>query len=153
MHCGCSQSAPQISDPTTNPVQSEFGNMPVEKRSATIQGDWQATAAMLAGAPFPDTVTAGTTLSIAGTGYSVLVNGNPDIGTCDLDETSEPVHLTIRGTEGPNKGKTFLVICDFPGNDEMRICYDLTGTSFPDEFSSTAENGWFLVTYQRKQVR
>ena len=36
--------------------------------------------------------------------------------------------MDITGTNGPNKGKTFLVIYELKG-DELRVCYDLSGES------------------------
>jgi hypothetical protein len=57
--------------------------------------------------------------------------------------------MTIMGTEGPNAGKTILTIFDFPDATRMRVCYDLTGAAFPSRFESTAENGLFLVIYER----
>ena len=125
--------------------------MTAENQSPRIQGQWQATTALLSGSPFPDTVTNGIILSVTGSEYSVLVGGKPDKGTCELDESSEPIRMTIHGTEGPNTGKTFLAICDFPTSEEMRVCYDMKGAAFPNEFDSTAENGYFFVKYKRKQ--
>lgn len=128
---------------------SELPIMPTLIQSSSNQGNWQAVEAILAGTPFPGSVTDGIKLSINGAEYNVSVAGNPDKGTCDLDQSSAPLRMTIRGTEGPNTGKTFLAICDFPSGEEMRVCYDMQGVAFPSEFTSTAENGYFLVNYRR----
>lgn len=149
--CGCNQSAPGTHQQPLAKDNKERDAKPMETSSPSNQGNWQATKAILGGAPFPDAVTEGITLSIIGSEYSVLVAGSPDKGSCDLDASGSPLRMTIRGTEGPNAGKTLLAICDFPNSEEMRVCYDMKGVSFPDEFTSTAENGYFLVNYRRKK--
>ncbi len=147
---GCNQAVPVTTEQNIVHDSQEHLEMSTQNQSPSNQGDWQAVKAVLAGAPFPDAVTDGITLSINGTEYRVLVAGNSDKGTCEIDQSSAPLRMTIRGTEGPNTGKTFLAICDFPNSEEMRVCYDLQGSSFPEEFTSTAENGHFLVNYRRK---
>jgi hypothetical protein len=52
-------------------------------------------------------------------------------------------------TEGPNVGKTFLAIYDFPARDEMRVICDMSGKAYPTGFESSAENGLFVVAYSR----
>jgi uncharacterized protein (TIGR03067 family) len=80
--------------------------------------------------------------------YVALVSGNPDKGTYTLDEAARPKGMTITGTEGPNKGKTFPAIYELQG-DTLRLCYDLSGTKRPTEFKSSAGTELFLVTYTR----
>lgn len=120
-------------------------------KTQKCQGSWQAVSAMLAGMPFPPTVTEGINLTIDGENYSVLVAGSPDKGKCKLDVETSPQRMTIHGTEGPNAGKTFLAICDFPQENEMRVCYNMNGEAFPEEFLSIADNGYFLVTYRKTE--
>jgi uncharacterized protein (TIGR03067 family) len=117
--------------------------------AAARDGQWKASSALLAGAPFPPEVTSTISLRIAGDQYEVLVGNNPDKGRCTVDESQTPHQMTIIGNEGPNAGKTILAICELPGPDEFRVCYDLSGSGFPGSFESTAENKYFLVTYIR----
>jgi uncharacterized protein (TIGR03067 family) len=149
--CGCNQDVPVANNQNAAKGNQELTVLPTQIQSPSSQGNWQATKAILAGAPFPDSVTAGITLSLSGSEYIVSVAGEPDKGTCELDQSSTPSRMTIRGTEGPNKGKTFLAICDFPSSDEMRVCYDMEGAKFPADFTSTAKDGYFLVSYSRKE--
>ncbi len=117
--------------------------------SPSHEGNWKATAATLAGAPFPSSVTDSIALTVTGEQYEVNVGGNPDKGKCTVDRTTSPNRMTITGTDGPNAGKTFLAVFDFPEANQMRVCYDLTGAAFPNTFKSTADNGLFLVVYSR----
>ncbi len=114
-------------------------------------GHWMATSANLAGTPFPNALTESISLSLAGDQYEVLVGDKPDKGTYTIDAGHAPSRMTITGTDGPNAGKTFLAIFDFPSADEMRVCYDLGGKAYPSRFESTEENGLYLVNYSRKR--
>jgi uncharacterized protein (TIGR03067 family) len=58
--------------------------------------------------------------------------------------------LTITGTDGPNKGKTFPCIYELDG-DTLRVCYDLSGVKAPADFSTAAGTQLYLVTYTRKK--
>ncbi|HXR07390.1 MAG TPA: TIGR03067 domain-containing protein, partial [Candidatus Acidoferrum sp.] len=73
-----------------------------------------------------------------------------DRGTYTLDSTSTLKSLTITGTEGPNRGKTFPAVFELNG-DTLRICYDLSGAKRPTEFKSVAGTQLFLVTYIRNK--
>ena len=59
--------------------------------------------------------------------------------------------MDITGTEGPNKGKTFLAVYELDG-DTLRICYDLSGKSRPTEFKTTEGTQLFLVSYKREKT-
>ena len=112
-------------------------------------GDWQATSAILAGNAFPDEATRSILLTLGEDTYELVAGGRPDRGTSVTDRNHDPHRVTITGTEGPNAGKTYLAIMDFPDEDVMRVAYDLSGRSFPASFESTAENRLFVVTYVR----
>jgi uncharacterized protein (TIGR03067 family) len=81
--------------------------------------------------------------------YKVMADGHPDKGTYKVDTTTKPKSMTIVGTDGPNKGKTFPCIYEVKG-DSLKICYDLSGTRRPEEFKTTEGTKLYLVTYKRK---
>src|SRR5436853_188117 len=71
---------------------------------------------------------------IPDTNYEVIVAGEStvkDTGTCTLDTSVTPHRITIKSTEGTNKGKTILAIAEMPDANSMRVCYDLGGKEFP----------------------
>jgi uncharacterized protein (TIGR03067 family) len=115
-----------------------------------IQGNWKPVKAELGGQPMADTVLKTITLKLDHGKYDVLVGDRPDKGTYTLDSTSNPKGMTITGTEGPNRGKTFPAIYELKG-DTLRICYDLSGAKRPTEFKSVAGTQLYLVTYNRKK--
>lgn len=118
-------------------------------KAIPYEGMWKAAAATVAGNAFPSAVTDTISLQLAAANYEVSVGGKLDKGTCTLDRSVTPWRMTIKGTEGPNAGKTMLAIFELPKEEELRICYDLKGTAFPTAFESTRENGWFLAVYKR----
>ena len=81
--------------------------------------------------------------------YEVIAE-SPDRGTVTYDTSAKPKAMDIKGTEGPNKGKTFLAIYEL-SDDKLTICYDLSGTARPTEFESRPKTRLFLVTYKRQR--
>ena len=115
-----------------------------------IQGRWTPVTAELAGQPMPDTVLKTISLKLDSGTYEVFVGPSPDRGTYTLDPTGKPKGMTVTGTDGPNRGKTFPCIYELQG-DTLRICYDLSGMKRPTEFKSSAGTKLYLVTYTRKR--
>ena len=116
--------------------------------SKALQGTWTLTSAVMAGKPFPEQLVKTMSLTMKDGRYTVMVGQGKDEGTAKHDAGKTPKTMDITGTDGPNKGKTFLAIYKIAG-DSLTICYDLSGKAYPTEFKSTAENKCFLVEYKR----
>src|SRR6185312_3893179 len=114
-----------------------------------IQGDWRPVKAELGGQPMAEEVLKTISLNIGDGTYLVHVGNSPDKGTVAVDASTTPKSMTITGTEGPNKGKTFPCIYELKG-DTLRICYDLSGAKRPSEFKTMAGTRLYLVDYKRK---
>ena len=114
-----------------------------------VQGKWKPTKAELAGQPMADAVLKVISLKLDNGKYEVFVGDEPDRGTYTVDSTTQPKSMTVTGTDGVNRGKTFPAIYELKG-DTLRICYDLSGAKRPTEFKSTAGTKLYLVTYNRK---
>jgi uncharacterized protein (TIGR03067 family) len=115
-----------------------------------MDGSWLASAAELGGEKFPDEVRKSIKLVVGDGKYTVTVGTETDKGTVKLDPSKKPRSLDITGTEGPNKGRTFLAIYE-KTDDTLRICYDLSGKGRPAEFRTTKGTQLFLVTYTREK--
>ncbi|MBI4661323.1 MAG: TIGR03067 domain-containing protein [Verrucomicrobia bacterium] len=115
-------------------------------------GVWKPIAAVLGGAKLPKPALDAITLRVSGTNYEVTVEGeqHSDKGTRTLDTTTTPKRITIKSTEGANKGKTFLGIYEMKDANSMRVCYDLSGTEFPKEFKAPKGTQFYLVGYRRQ---
>jgi len=115
-----------------------------------IQGSWAPVKAELSGQPMAEAVLKTISLKLTDGKYEVHVGTQPDNGTYTLDETTRPKSITVTGTDGPNRGRTFPAIYELKG-DTLRICYDLSGAKRPAEFKSVANTRLYLVTYSRKK--
>ena len=145
---------------TDQDFPTEFSSKPgsgytlrVFKRSTegkqSIEGIWVPKDAELAGVKLPEESLKNWKLVLKPEQY-VFENGNEaDQGTWKLDPSKTPQPIDITGTEGPNKGKTILAICQL-SKDELKICYDLSGKNRPTEFTTKPGTPLFLVNYQRK---
>jgi uncharacterized protein (TIGR03067 family) len=116
----------------------------------SLRGDWVPVKAELGGQPMPDTVLKTISLKLGDGTYDVLVSGAPDKGTYEIDASTKPKSMVIKGTEGPNKGRTVPAIYELEGKT-LRICYDLSGAQRPKEFKTSTGTRLYLVAYQRKQ--
>jgi uncharacterized protein (TIGR03067 family) len=120
------------------------------KDDDALEGTWLPSTAELGGKPIPDEVRKSIKLVIKDDKYTVTVGKQTDQGTVKRDPSATPKAMDITGTEGPNKGKTFLAIYERKG-DTLRICYDLGGKNRPSEFKTEAGTQLFLVEYKRQK--
>jgi uncharacterized protein (TIGR03067 family) len=120
------------------------------KEDNALEGTWLPSAAELAGKKFSDEVRKTIKLVVKGDKYTVTVGKQPDRGTVKLNPKAKPKELDIKGTDGPNKGKTILAIYERDG-DTLRVCYDLSGKGRPKAFKTEEGTQLFLVTYKREK--
>lgn len=116
-------------------------------QTGPIDGIWVPVSAELSGKSFPDEVLKTIKMVVKGDKFLVTVGDSPDSGELKFNNTAKPKTIDILGTEGPNKGKTFLAIFERDG-DTMRMCYDLSGAARPKEFKTAENTQLFLVTYK-----
>lgn len=113
-----------------------------------LEGAWLPSAAELGENPFDEATLKSMKLVIEGDKYTVTVGKGIDKGMTKIDPSKKPKTMDILGSEGPNKGKTFLAIYELDG-DTLRVCYDLTGKNRPTEFKTKKGELLFLATYKR----
>lgn len=58
--------------------------------------------------------------------------------------------MDIYGREGVNAGKHFAAIYKFE-NDQLTICYNLAGDSYPDAFETKSKPTLFLSVFTKQQ--
>ena len=115
-----------------------------------FQGTWKPVKAEIAGNPFPDEILKTMTLVITDDKYTVTVGERTDEGTTKLDPTKTPPTMDIKGTKGPNQGKTIPAIYELT-DTTLRVCYDLSGKEHPKEFKTKTGTQLFLVEYKRQK--
>jgi len=60
--------------------------------------------------------------------------------------------MDIYGKEGVNTGKHFSALYKLE-NDELTICYNLSGNGYPEVFSTKGKPMFFLSVYKRSVVK
>lgn len=136
-------------DDTTNVKPAEASDV---KSKFQYDGIWKPKGAILGGVLLPPPALKRITLTINKDKYEVTVEGeeHSDKGTFTLDKSTMPKRMTIKSTAGPNKGKTFLAIYEIKNANAMRVCYDLSGKTFPKEFKAPRDTELYLVGYRRQ---
>ncbi len=105
--------------------------------------------AEMAGDAAPELVTQKTTLELTGGEYLVRFDGNiVDRGTFETGGVLESATLLLRGTSGPNAGRTIPCAYQLRG-DRLRVCFGMSGIA-PTEFSTDATNQHYLAVYRRQ---
>ena len=115
----------------------------------STDGTWQLVSAELAGESLPAEAIKSIKMILKNGTYTVYAESE-DRGTVQVDTSKSPATLDITGTEGPNKGKTFLAIYELKDN-RMKVCYDLSGKSRPTEFKTKAGTLLYLAEYEKKE--
>ena len=114
-------------------------------------GTWKMVRAELAGEPAHPLLVDNTTVEFTKDHYAVSYDGEiADRGRYTFSFTAGDAHhqLTLRGTKGPNAGRTLPAIFQRKG-ELLRICYGLDGTA-TTTFVSPPGSQLYLVTYRRK---
>ncbi len=121
-----------------------------KKVLAEMTGTWVPTAAELDGEKLPEKMYKTIKLVVKDEKYTVTVGKQVDEGTVKLDLESDPTGMDIKGTKGPNEGKTIPAIYELK-DDTLKVCYNLEGEKRPKEFKTTAGSKYYLVTYKREK--
>jgi uncharacterized protein (TIGR03067 family) len=123
------------------------------KELKKLQGTWKVVALEVDGNELSeeDRKQAPTELTIKGTKY-VLKGQQDSKGTFQLGANKKFKTITTKPTDGPYKGKTIKAIYKLDG-DTMTACYDITGKTRPDAFSSKDKEGYVVIKYKRKKKR
>lgn len=116
---------------------------------SALDGIWEMVRAEFDGETAPDDVVGATTVELAAGRYAVRFgNAIADEGTFELIETDAVRTLVLRGTQGPNAGRTIPGIYQRVG-DRLRVCYGFGGAA-PTAFSTAAGQQRYLATYRLK---
>jgi uncharacterized protein (TIGR03067 family) len=120
----------------------------VKKARAEMNGTWIPSEAELDGEKLPEKLIKSIKLVVKDEKYTVTVGELVDEGTVTLDLDSDPTGMEIKGTKGPNDGKTIPAIYELK-DDVLKVCYNLEGKDRPKEFKTTAGSKFYMVTYKK----
>lgn len=80
--------------------------------------------------------------------YTAQHDDQKDEGAFTVDTSKTPKEMDIKGTGGPNKGKTIKAIYKLDG-DALVICYAFDAGDRPTKFESKDGTQHLLTTYKR----
>jgi uncharacterized protein (TIGR03067 family) len=115
----------------------------------SINGKWKIKKAELGGKQLDAAVFEAMTLELDENSYQLREKEVIDSGLIEILSGREPKALLITGVFGPNKGKTFSCIYKFETDDELLMCYNLGGGTFPESFETAENTLLYLVHYKR----
>jgi uncharacterized protein (TIGR03067 family) len=114
-----------------------------------LKGTWNVEKAVLNGGDMTEAFKSAVLMMEEGK-YTVTFLGNSDKGTLKLDLAAKPKRISISGTEGPNKDKTYEGIYEIDG-DTLKVCYALEGKDPPKAFESKEGTQTLFVVYKREK--
>jgi uncharacterized protein (TIGR03067 family) len=112
-----------------------------------LAGSWKPKEANLGDNKIDSMVLEKATVVYAGDKYTVKIGDKEEQGTFTLDAKKTPKTMDIFPTSGDNNGKTLLAVYELAG-DKLTICYSLTPTVRPDDFSPDS-NTLLVVKFER----
>jgi uncharacterized protein (TIGR03067 family) len=112
-----------------------------------LTGTWKPKEANLGDNKIDPMVLEMATVVYAGDKYTVKIGEKEEQGSFTLDPKKTPKTMDIFPTSGDNNGKTLLAVYELAG-DKLTICYSLTPTVRPDDFSPDS-NTLLVVKFER----
>jgi uncharacterized protein (TIGR03067 family) len=112
-----------------------------------LAGTWKPKEANLGDNKIEPMLLETATVVYEGDKYTVKVGDKEEKGSFTLDPKKVPKTMDIFPTSGDNNGKTLLAVYELTG-DKLTICYSLTPTVRPDDFSPDS-NTLLVVKFER----
>jgi uncharacterized protein (TIGR03067 family) len=113
-----------------------------------LEGTWVSAAATHAGQPVGDDLAKGAEIVFSGDKYTATLGGVTETGTFTVGRAKKPYTIDLKAVSGAKRPKGPPAIFEVDG-DTLRICFALDTKVPPKDFTSTAENKHFVVTYKR----
>lgn len=136
-----------LAEDKAKPTPEELNKADLEK----LTGAWVVAKAEAGGMELPKELLAAIVLTIDGEKYKVEgIPEGTDTGTVAIDATKDVKEMTIVSKRDPKEEKVIKTIYKFD-DDQLTVCYNLAGDSFPKEFKTTANSPQLLITYERKK--
>jgi len=119
------------------PIQNKFMNV------GTLNGTWIPVKQEMGGKEFPKATFENYKLVIT---EDTLYNYGNDTGSLKYGDGK----MDIYGHKGPNEGKHITAIYKLE-NEQLIICYNLAGDSYPADFETKSKAMHFLSVYKKSQ--
>jgi uncharacterized protein (TIGR03067 family) len=114
------------------------------KEPGYLNGTWQPVQQEMGGVSLPMTVFEKQKLIINDTLYTVIAE-SIDKGVVMKKDNK----MDIYGREGVNAGRHFTAIYKYE-NEQLAICYNLKGDSYPESFETKGKPMYFLSVFKKE---
>ncbi|MFZ1281896.1 MAG: hypothetical protein WAR59_13740 [Ignavibacteriaceae bacterium] len=115
--------------------------------SGKINGSWIPIQQEFAGTSLPASAFEKQKLIITDSAYTLIAE-SVDKGIVKYDNNK----MDIYGKEGVNAGKHFTAIYKYE-NEQLTICYNLKGDSYPVTFDTKGKPMFFLSVFRKESVK
>ncbi len=115
--------------------------------SNVLNATWIPIKQVIGGKELPAVVFKNQQLIINDSNYTVVAE-SVDKGVVKYSQTK----MDIYGKEGVNTGKHFTAIYKIE-NEQLTICYNLTGTSYPEVFDTNGKSMYFLSVFKKDSMK
>jgi uncharacterized protein (TIGR03067 family) len=112
-----------------------------------LNGTWLPIQQEMGGTSLPKAAFEGQKLIINDSLYTVIAE-SVDKGVVRYKEDK----MDIYGREGVNAGKHFTAIYKYE-NEQLTVCYNLAGDSYPDGFETKGKKMFFLSVFKREEIK
>jgi uncharacterized protein (TIGR03067 family) len=116
-------------------------------KSGKLNGSWVPVKQEIGGTSLPNAAFANQKLIIADSIYTFIAE-SVDKGILKYSNDK----IDIYGREGSNAGKHFTAIYAFE-NDQLTICYNLKGDSYPVAFDTKSKPTLFLSVFKKESMK
>lgn len=113
-------------------------------RTNELNGTWIPVQQEMGGNPLPAEFMANQKLVLTDNSYTVVAE-SVDKGMVHTSGDK----MDIYGKEGVNKGKHIMALFKFE-NEQLTICYNLSGKSYPESFDTKNKPLFFLSVYKKE---
>jgi uncharacterized protein (TIGR03067 family) len=120
------------------------GTKKLKMSPSRLNGTWTPVKEEMGGTNLPQIAFAKQTLVIRDTTYTFTAE-SVDKGVLRYAADK----MDIYGKEGVNTGKHFTAIYKYE-NEELTICYNLAGDSYPQSFDSKGKPMYFLAVFKKQ---
>jgi len=120
------------------------GSKNTANKSNKFNGTWIPVQQEFGGTSLPSSAFAKQKLTISDSNYTMIAE-SVDKGVVRYKDDK----MDIYGKEGVNAGKHFTAIYKYE-NNELTICYNLSGDSYPQAFETKSKPTFFLSVFKKE---
>jgi uncharacterized protein (TIGR03067 family) len=116
---------------------------PKNDQLSKLNGNWVPIRQEIGGTALPTTSFQGQKLVISDSNYTFTAESvDKGVIRCSGEK------MDIYGKEGVNSGKHFTAIYKLE-NDQLTICYNLSGDSYPEAFDTKGKPKYFMCVFKK----